>query len=142
MYEPEDGRMKAEVGPEKGSNGLVDSAKTLFFLYSDDGRNRMTSADGKIGAKFRRCLFPSSFLLSLSPPPLSLSLSLSLSLCIHDTFVMLSSENTHSFCKGKYHYMADLLFDWLRFSCFDCVELDRDLQVWKNPNQSNRSVVQ
>ena len=71
--------MKAEVGPEKGSNGLVDSAKTLFFLYSDDGRNRMTSADGKIGAKFRRCLFPSSFLLSLSPP-LSLSLSLSLSL--------------------------------------------------------------
>ena len=38
--------------------------------------------------------------------------------------------------------MADLLFDWLGFSCFACVELDRDLPVWLNPHQSNgRSVV-
>ena len=38
--------------------------------------------------------------------------------------------------------MADLLFDWLGFSCIACVELDRDLQVWLNPHQSNgRSVV-
>ena len=34
--------------------------------------------------------------------------------------------------------MADLLFDWLGFSCFAYVKLDRDLQVWLNPNQSNR----
>ena len=25
------------------------------------------------------------------------------------------SENTHLLCKGKYHCMADLLFDWLGF---------------------------
>ena len=47
-------------------------------------------------------------------------------------------ENTHLLCKGKSHCMAELLFDQLRFSCFACVELDRDLQVWSNPNQSNR----
>ena len=40
--------------------------------------------------------------------------------------------------KGKYHSMTDLLFDWLGFSCFAYVELDRALQVWSNPNQSNR----
>ena len=35
------------------------------------------------------------------------------------------------------------LFDWLGFSWFAYVELDRDLQVWSNPNQSNmRSAVQ
>ena len=34
--------------------------------------------------------------------------------------------------------MADLLFDWLGFNCFAYVELDRDLQVWSNPNKSNR----
>ena len=47
-------------------------------------------------------------------------------------------ENTHLLRKGKYHSMADLLFDWLGFSCFACIELDRYLQVWLNPNQSNR----
>ena len=53
------------------------------------------------------------------------------------------SENTHLLCKGKYNCTADLLFDWLWFSCFDYVKLDRDLPVWSNPNQSNRrSVVQ
>ena len=25
--------------------------------------------------------------------------------------------------------MADLLFDWLGFGCFACIEFDRDLQV-------------
>ena len=40
------------------------------------------------------------------------------------------------------HCTADLLFDWLGFSCFACVELERDLQVWSNPNQSNRWAVQ
>ena len=34
--------------------------------------------------------------------------------------------------------MADLLFDWIGFSGFAYVKLDRDLQVWLNPNQSNR----
>ena len=37
--------------------------------------------------------------------------------------------------------MADLLFDWLGFSCIACVELDRDLQVWLNPHQSNGRLV-
>ena len=50
--------------------------------------------------------------------------------------------NIHLHCKGKYHCTADLLFDWLEFSYFGYVELDSDLQVWSNPNQSNRSVVQ
>ena len=27
-------------------------------------------------------------------------------------------ENTHLLRKGKYHCMADLLFDWFGFSCF------------------------
>ena len=48
------------------------------------------------------------------------------------------TENTHVLHKGNYHCTADLLFDWLGFSCFANVELDRDLQVWSNPNQSNR----
>ena len=48
------------------------------------------------------------------------------------------AENTDSSCKGKYHCMADLLFDWFGFSCFSFLELDTDLQVWSNPNQSNR----
>ena len=47
-------------------------------------------------------------------------------------------ENTHLCCKGKYHCASGLLFDQLGFSCFVCVELDRDLQVWLDPNQSNR----
>ena len=46
--------------------------------------------------------------------------------------------NTHLLRKGKHHCMADLLFNWLGFSCFACVELDRYLQLWLNPNQSNR----
>ena len=29
--------------------------------------------------------------------------------------VKLKSENTHLLRKGKYHYTADLLFDWLGF---------------------------
>ena len=29
--------------------------------------------------------------------------------------------------------MANLLFDWLGFSYFGYVELDRDLQVWQIP---------
>ena len=28
------------------------------------------------------------------------------------------AENTHLLCKEKYHCTADLLFDWLGFSCF------------------------
>ena len=32
-------------------------------------------------------------------------------------------ENTHLLRKRKYHWMADLLFDWLGFSCFAYVEL-------------------
>ena len=32
----------------------------------------------------------------------------------------------------------DPLFDWLGFSCFAYVAIDRDLQVWSNPYQSNR----
>ena len=34
--------------------------------------------------------------------------------------------------------VAALLFDWFGFSCFAYVELDTDLQVWSNLNQSNR----
>ena len=52
--------------------------------------------------------------------------------CAHTSFV-LSPESTHLLLKGKYHCATDLLFDW-----FACVELDRDLKVWWNPNQSNR----
>ena len=52
-------------------------------------------------------------------------------------------ENTHLLSKWKYHCMADLLFDRIGFSCFAYIELDRDLQVWSNPNQSKgRSAVQ
>ena len=47
-------------------------------------------------------------------------------------------ENTHLLRKGKYHCMTDLLFDWLGFSCFAYIELDRGIQVWSNLNQSNR----
>ena len=47
-------------------------------------------------------------------------------------------DNTHLIRKGKHHCMANLLFNWIGFSCFACVELDRDLQLWLNPNQSNR----
>ena len=46
-------------------------------------------------------------------------------------------DNTHLLRKGKYRCMADLLFDWLGLSCFASVVLDRDLQVWLNPKQSN-----
>ena len=31
-------------------------------------------------------------------------------------------ENTYLLRKGKYHGMADLLFDWLEFNCFAYVE--------------------
>ena len=48
------------------------------------------------------------------------------------------AENTHLLCKRKYHCTHDLLFDWLGFNCFACVELYRDLQVWSKSNQSNR----
>ena len=50
-------------------------------------------------------------------------------------------ENTQLLRKGKYHCMPDLLFDWLGFSCFAFVELDRAIQVWSNPNQSSRTSV-
>ena len=46
---------------------------------------------------------------------------------------------------GREHSLSEgnLQFEWLGFSCFAYVELDRDLQIWSNPNQSNRrSVVQ
>ena len=53
------------------------------------------------------------------------------------------TESTHLLHKGKYHCTTDLLFDYFGFSSFAYVELDRDFQVWSNPNQSNRrSVVQ
>ena len=51
---------------------------------------------------------------------------------------MVDTENTHLLCKGKYYCTADLLLDWLEFCCFAYIELDKDLQVWSNPNQSNR----
>ena len=35
-------------------------------------------------------------------------------------------ENTHLFGKGKYHFTADLLFDWFELSSFAHVELDTD----------------
>ena len=57
------------------------------------------------------------------------------------TFQYSGPENTHLLRKGKYHGMTDL-FDWLGFSCFASVELNRDLQFWSNANQSNRSVIQ
>ena len=47
-------------------------------------------------------------------------------------------ENTHLLRKRKYRCMANLQFDWLGFSCFAYVELDRDLQVWSYLNKSNR----
>ena len=47
------------------------------------------------------------------------------------------AENTN-LRKGKYHYMADLLFISYGLSCFALVELATDLLVWLNPNQSNR----
>ena len=43
------------------------------------------------------------------------------------------SDNTHLPRKGKYHCIADLLFDWLGFSCFAYVEFDTDIQIWLNP---------
>ena len=48
-------------------------------------------------------------------------------------------ENTHFLYKGNL-CTADLLFDcdWLGFRYFAYVGLDRDLQVWSNPNQSKR----
>ena len=54
----------------------------------------------------------------------------------------ITKEITQLLRKGKYHCTADLLFDWLGFSCFAYVELDRDLQVWSNPIESNRSAIQ
>ena len=48
------------------------------------------------------------------------------------------AENTHLLRKGKYHCMADLLFDWFGFSCFVELKLSTDLLIWPNPNRSNR----
>ena len=31
--------------------------------------------------------------------------------------LIMLTENTRLFRKGKYHCMSDLLFDWFRFSC-------------------------
>ena len=36
--------------------------------------------------------------------------------------------------------MADLLFEWLGFSCFANVEFDKDLQVWLNPKPVKQEV--
>ena len=55
------------------------------------------------------------------------------------TVPQLQPEKTQLLRKVKYHCTADLLFDYfgrIQLLCF--VELDRDLQVWFNPNQSNR----
>ena len=51
---------------------------------------------------------------------------------------MFQAVNTHFLHKEKFHCTADLLLYWLGFSCFAYVELDRDLQVWLNPDQPNR----
>ena len=53
-------------------------------------------------------------------------------------FSYICTENTHLLRKGKYHCMADLLFDWFGFSCFVEMKLKTDLLVWPNPNWSNR----
>ena len=57
-------------------------------------------------------------------------------------FVAVSSnpaaEDTHLLFKGKYHSMADPMFYLLGFSCFAYVELETDLRVGSNTNQSNR----
>ena len=50
------------------------------------------------------------------------------------------SDNTHLPRKGKFHCKADLLFDWLGFSCFAYVELDRGLQGWSNPKPVKQEV--
>ena len=39
------------------------------------------------------------------------------------TVIWDNPENTHLLHKGKYHYTADLLFDWFGFSCFVEFEL-------------------
>ena len=47
------------------------------------------------------------------------------------------AENAHLLRKGKDHCTADRF----GFSCFAYVELDTDLEVWSNPNKSNRLAV-
>ena len=47
------------------------------------------------------------------------------------------AENTHFIRRGTQR-TGDLLFDWLASSCFAYVELDTNLQVWLNPNKSNK----
>ena len=81
--------------------------------------------------------------VQLSSPWWELTATNAASRCSESSAKITRPKNTHLLCKGKYHCMADLLFDLLVLSCFAYVELDRDLQVWSNPNQSNwRSTVQ
>ena len=59
------------------------------------------------------------------------------------SYYRVTLENTDLLFKGKYQYIADLLFKRLVFSCFANVELKTDLLVWTNLNQSNlRSAIQ
>ena len=44
----------------------------------------------------------------------------------------------YRYSKGKFHCTADLLFYCFGFSGFENVELETDLRLWSNPNQSNR----
>ena len=49
-----------------------------------------------------------------------------------------TAENTDLLCKGKYHCMTDLLFDWFGFDR-TCKCLSNSTQPNQmNPNQSNR----
>ena len=51
---------------------------------------------------------------------------------------MPKAENTHLLCKGKYHCMADLLFDWFVFDQ-TCKYLSKSTKAKQlNPNRSNR----
>ena len=45
-------------------------------------------------------------------------------------------------CKGKYYWMADLLFDWFRFSYFALLKLSTDWLFRSYPNQSNERSAQ
>ena len=46
---------------------------------------------------------------------------------------MVEPDNNILFHKLKYYCMADLQFDWLRFICFRCVELDRLFKFGRIP---------
>ena len=48
------------------------------------------------------------------------------------------AEDTNLFRKGKYHYMADLLFDLFGLSCSTYFKGTMDILVCLNPNQSDR----